>query len=76
MRGGDSWIENKTGQVKEKWGGTFTDTYHCAEISDVRLEEEVIDIVWLGSKHSGEERSTPNWIETQNHIISRAGRNP
>lgn len=42
MCGGDCWIENKTIQGKDKWGGTSTDAHHCAGISDARLEEEVI----------------------------------
>lgn len=56
--GGDCWIENKTRECRDKWGGTSTDTHHCTRISDVRLEEEVLHMVWLGRMQSEEQRSS------------------
>lgn len=61
VHGGDCWMENKTRQVKKKWGGTSTDIHHCAGISEVRLEEEVIYLAWLGRMQSGEQRKSSNW---------------
>lgn len=64
MRVGETvGLRTKQDEGKEKWGGTPTDAHNCAGISDVRLEEEVIHMVWLGRMQSGEQRRSSNWKE-------------